>query len=410
MLNKKDFFGYNENNIYLDNAASTLALKSVRRKANRFLLNYGSIHRGAGRNSELSSIRYENARNNILSCIHGDETLDTLIFTANTTDSINKFSLIYEPKEKILVSNIEHSANYLPWIKRHDVIEMETEDFHIKPEIVEKYLKENKISLVAISASSNISGYATDFKTIYELCQKYGARLFLDMSQYAPHFIPDLRFCDMMAYCGHKMYAPFGIGVLAGRKYLLQNYTHSFSGGGNVVYVDNNRNVVYKDLPYAHEYGTPNGIGAVALSEAHNVLYKKLGEKALKEHGEKLSKAIEEYILPLKEYQYEIFFAKAEENKTPIFLLRNKKLSTELTVQKLNSTKGEMFKKRVFVREGAFCAYRAMEKLLPDVSPLTSSMTLSKDFSLIRFSAGLINDEEDILYVANKLKMINREN
>ena len=90
--------------------------------------------------------------------------------------------------------------------------------------------------------------------------------------------------------------------------------------------------------------------------------------------------------------------------------MRNKKLSTELTVQKLNSTKSEMFKKRVFVREGAFCAYRAMEKLLPDVSPLTSSMTLSKDFSLVRFSAGLINDENDILYVANKLKMINREN
>ena len=408
MLKKKDFFGYSSQNVYLDNAASTLALKSVKRKADQFLSEYGSIHRGAGRNSEVSSSRYESARNGILSCIHGDKECDTLIFTSNTTDSINKFSLIYEPMGKVLVSDIEHSANFLPWIKRHDVVEMETENFHIKPEIVEKYLKENQISLVAISASSNISGYATDFKTIYELCQKYGARLFLDMSQYAPHFVPDLRFCDMMAYCGHKMYAPFGIGVLAGRKDLLYNYRNSFTGGGNIVYVDEDRNVIYKDLPYSHEYGTPNGIGAIALAEAHRILYQKIGEKSLRKHSEKILKAIEKYIIPLKEHQYEIFFAEAEENKTPIFLLRNKKLSTGLTVQKLNDDSKEYLKKRVFVRQGAFCAYRALEKLLPDVSPLTSSMTLSKDFSFIRFSAGLINDEKDIQYVANKLKMINK--
>lgn len=414
MLQRQDFFGYDETNIYLDNAASTLALRRSKEAADDFLLHYGSIHRGAGFNSERSSNLYEDARQCILSSIHGTKD-DVAIFTANTTDSVNKLSLIFEPKTKngkILVSDIEHSANYLPWMKRFPVVEMPTENFHIQPYILEKYLKEDSdISLVAIAAASNITGYVTDVKSIYEICQRYDVPLFIDASQYAPHFVPDLRYCDMLAYCGHKMYAPFGVGLLAGRKKFLKHYAHSFTGGGNVVYVDEDGTPIYKDLPYSHESGTPNGIGAIAFAESHKVLYQEIGEKELFAHTKKMNHAIAKHIVPLWDFGYDVFFAEnpSDEPKTPIFLLRNKRNTNQETVRLLNTPIAD-YEKNVFVREGAFCAYRAMERLLPFIQPLCpNKKRLSEDFSLIRFSVGLLNDERDIAYVAGKLKEINRQ-
>lgn len=115
-MNTKDYYyGYDDKNIYLDNGASTLSLNAVKSEGDKFLIHYGSLHRGSGFNSEISTQKYENARNYILKTIHGTSD-DCLIFTSNTTDAINKFTLIFpwDEGDKVLLSDIEHTSNYLP--------------------------------------------------------------------------------------------------------------------------------------------------------------------------------------------------------------------------------------------------------------------------------------------------------
>lgn len=410
MSNKELFFGYNQNNVYLDNGASTLALKCVKDVGDEFLLHYGSLHRGSGYNSELSTQKYENARNYILKTIDGTSD-DCAIFTANTTDAINKFALLFpfNNSDKVLISDIEHSANALPWRKHATVIEFETNKFRIEPAIIENYLKEEpNIRIVSVAAASNITGYITDIKSIYEICQKYDTYLFVDASQYAPHNKPSLKYCDFIAYCGHKMYAPFGSGILAGRKDILGNEGMSLTGGGNVIYVDKNGIPIYKDAPYLHEAGTPNGIGAVTFAKSHQFLFDEYGEEQLIKHNRELLTELMIQSERLKDYGYHVYFSDTDEYRTPIMIVDNQIKSNTETVRLLNTPISE-YEKNVFIREGAFCAYRLIENLkhLQSIQNKIINGKLNSQYSLIRLSASLINDKKDIQFAANKLIKIN---
>lgn len=404
------FYGYLPENIYLDNGASALPLRCVKDEGDEFLAHYGSLHRGAGYNSEISTQKYEAARDCILKTIHGTDK-DCVIFTSNTTDAINKFTLLFPWKDgdKVLLSDIEHTSNLLPWRKHAEVVQFATDKFHVYSEQIEEYLaKDKKIRVVALAAASNITGYIIDFRRIYEICQKYGVILFLDNSQYAPHNRPDLRYCDVTAYCGHKMYAPYGGGCLAGRKEFLANEGFSLTGGGNVLYVTPGGKPIYKELPFIHEAGTPNGIGAVTFARAHKFLFEEYGDEKLREHNEELLVSIRKGSALLKENGYNTYFCDSEEYRTPIMIVDNKKKTNAETVRLLN-TPLEEHKKNVFIREGAFCAYRLIENLKPELKDVTKIVDgkLSPAFSLIRLSAGLINVPEDIEYAAGKLCEIN---
>lgn len=417
------FYGKSDENVYLDNGASTLALQSVVDAGMDFLSTYGSVHRGSGLNSERSTETYEACRDNILSQIDGNTNEHAVIFTANTTDGINKFSLIYpfDADDKVLTSDIEHSSNLLPWSKQAEIITFPTPGFKIVPEIVERYIKSDfHIKILALTAASNITGYLTPVEEIYKICQKYGVIFFLDASQYAPHFKPSLKYCDVLVYCGHKMYAPFGAGVLAGRKDLFRHDTHSLTGGGNVVYANSGYSL-YKDVPHMHESGTPNGIGCVTLAKAHDVLYNQIGPDTLAQHTCSLVSAISAQAGRLREAGYNIYFA---DNilKTPVLIIDNTRKDNATTAQLLSHPL-DGYEKSVFCREGAFCAYTLIERL-KGITPLSVNQpgggnvlkygsitsddySLPRDYSLIRLSAGLINTPDDIAYAADKLIVIN---
>lgn len=411
MSYKNLFYGYEDKNIYLDNAASTLSLKCVKEEGDNFLLNYGSLHRGFGYNSEISTEKYEESRNYILSILDGTKN-DCVIFTANTTDAINKFSLLFpfSTTDKVLISDIEHSSNSLPWRKHSNVIEFKTNNYKIEPEIIEQYLKtDTNIKVVALAAASNITGYIIDLEEIYRICKKYNTYLFIDASQYAPHNKPSLKYCDFIAYCGHKMYAPFGCGVLAGRKDILNNEGLSLTGGGNVIYVDEKGIPTYKDAPYLHEAGTPNGIGAITLAKAHQFLFETIGEEKLIEHNKILLNELKIQSDKLKYYNYDVYFSNTDEYRTPIMIIDNKKISNKETVKLLN-TSILNYEKNVFIREGAFCSYLLIENLknLKSIPNKIVDGHLNSQYSLIRLSASLINDIEDIQFATNKLIKINQ--
>ena len=389
-----EFFGRQNDVLYFDNAASTLALKSVVDKSMEFLSTYGSIHRGVGYNSEHSTELYEKAREYILKCLKGTHN-HTIIFTSNTTDSINKVASILELSmmDTVVVSDIEHSANILPYMQVSKVKRIDTGDTNIvTADVVESMLlKDSSIKLVALAAANNVTGYITPFSEIYEVCKRYGAIFLLDCSQYAPHYRMDLDMADILVYSGHKMYAPFGIGVIAGRKDLLSKHgEYEATGGGNVIYF-NNKNVYYKEAPYSHEVGTPNGVGAIAIAEAHRVLYEDID---LNLH----TKSLVNNILNIKlNKNFSVFF-NGTEDKTPVFVFKHNIVSNGDICSKLGN--------KVFLREGAFCSYRLLEKTLPSISNIMDCDKLNPAFSLIRASAGLVNDESDFATLEQRLNNI----
>lgn len=407
-----EFYGKNDNYIYLDNAASTISFKKVKNVADDFLYHYGSLHRGSGINSKKSTDSYENAREKILSFLDGTKE-DCVIFTNNTTDSINKFALIYpfEKNDVVLTSDIEHTSNYLPWLKHAKVQLLKTNDFKIEPRNVEKELIENKnIKIIALTWASNITGYISEIKNIYKICKKYNVLLFIDASQYSPHHKPTLKYCDFIAYCGHKMYAPYGSGVLAGNKEILKNDRYSLTGGGNVIYIGENGQVYYKEVPYMHEAGTPNGLGAVTLACAHEVLFKDIGINRLEKHNKDLLNAMKKVGDSLLKHGYDVYFHSETINRTPLLIINNKRKTNKETVYLLNEPVGKSLNKKVFCREGSFCAYNILEKLFPKLKeeiPVIDNK-LNPKYSLIRLSGGLTTTVDDIYYTYEKLKAINK--
>lgn len=389
-----EFFGKQDDVLYFDNAASTLALKSVVDKSLEFLSTYGSIHRGVGHNSEHSTELYEKAREYILKCLKGTHN-HTVIFTSNTTDSINKVVSILELSmmDTVVVSDIEHSANILPYMQVSKVKRINTGDTNIvTADMVEALLlKDSSIKLVALAAANNVTGYITPFSEIYEVCKRYGAIFLLDCSQYAPHYRMGLNMADILVYSGHKMYAPFGIGVIAGRKDLLSKHgEYEATGGGNVIYF-NDKEVYYKEAPYSHEVGTPNGVGAIAVAEAHRVLYEDID---LNSH----TKSLVNNILNIKlNKNFSVFFNDTED-KTPVFVFKHNIVSNGDICSKLGN--------KVFLREGSFCSYRLLEKTLPPINNIMDGDKLNPEFSLIRASAGLVNSASDFATLEQRLNNI----
>lgn len=389
-----EFFGKQDDVLYFDNAASTLALKSVVDKSLEFLSTYGSIHRGVGYNSEHSTELYEKAREYILKCLKGTHN-HTVIFTSNTTDSVNKVASILELSmmDTVAVSDIEHSANILPYMQVSNVKRIDTGDSNIVTAgmVESMLLKDSSIKLVALAAANNITGYITPFSEIYEVCKRYGAIFLLDCSQYAPHYRMGLDMADILVYSGHKMYAPFGIGVIAGRKDLLSKHgEYEATGGGNVIYFDDKK-VYYKESPYSHEVGTPNGVGAIAIAEAHRVLYEDID---LNSH----TKSLVNNILNIKlNKNFSVFFNDTED-KTPVFVFKHNIVSNEDVCSKLGN--------KVFLREGAFCSYRLLEKILPSINNIMDGDKLNPELSLIRASAGLVNSASDFATLEQRLNNI----
>ena len=262
----------------------------------------------------------------------------------------------------------------------------------VTADMVESMLiQDSSIKLVALAAANNVTGYITPFNKIYEVCKRYGAIFLLDCSQYAPHYRMGLNMADILVYSGHKMYAPFGIGVIAGRKDLLSKHgRYEATGGGNVIYF-NDKITYYKESPYSHEVGTPNGVGAIAIAEAHRVLYEDID---LNSH----TRSLVNNMLNMKlNKNFSVFFNNTE-NKTPVFVFRNKIMSNKGVCSKLGD--------KVFLREGAFCSYRLLEKTLPSVTKIMKGNKLNPAFSLIRASAGLVNNESDFATLEQRLNNI----
>lgn len=267
----------------LDYAATAPALRAVAEQVAHVLPFSGSVHRGAGLPSQASSRLYESARARVSTAL-GARADDHVVFVRNTTDATNLLAgSIPADAGDVLTLDIEHHANLLPW-KRHGlddrasatdehrfghrtVVHAETIGETLRQ--VEVALCDRPTALLAVTGASNVTGEVLPIDRLAALAHAYGARIFVDAAQLAPHRRIHLTLSDVdyVAFSGHKLYAPYGSGVLVGRGDWLDAAQPYLAGGGAV------RNVTVDHTDWAtgpqrHEGGTPNLTGAVAIVAA----------------------------------------------------------------------------------------------------------------------------------------------
>ena len=300
---KKDFpilkqkFNGNEL-VYLDNAATTQKPEAVLDAVDNYNRTMNANpHRGAHALSVRSTDAYHKARENVRDFINAEHS-EEIIFTRNTTESLNliAYSLgeTLNEGDEVVVSVIEHHSNILPWQKLAERKNIKLkflypgDDYKIPASEWEEKITE-KTKILSVSQMSNVTGVINPVKEMAEYAHSMGALVVIDGAQGAPHIKTDVREinADFYAFSGHKMLAPMGIGVLYGKKVLLEEIPPFLTGGGMIEYVDE-QSATYAPLPEKFEAGTPNAEGAVGLSAAIDYL-KEIGLENIEEHEKELT-------------------------------------------------------------------------------------------------------------------------
>lgn len=264
----------------LDYAASAPALQRVWDDVAAYAPYYGSVHRGAGYLSQLSTDLFENARRTVAEFLDCRED-DQVVFTRSTTDSLNLLAAALPADCRVFVFETEHHASLLPWRSARVTYLDAPHSPREAVETLERALADRAPygpALVCVTGASNVTGELWPVRELAAAAHAHGARIVLDAAQLAPHHevsVADLD-VDWVAFSGHKLYAPFGSGVLAGRADWLRAAEPYLAGGGASRKVgrrqDGGVDVEWHDSAARHEAGSPNVIGAYALASACKAL------------------------------------------------------------------------------------------------------------------------------------------
>ena len=269
---------YGKRLVYLDNGATTQKPKQVIERIVQSYENENSnVHRGVHYLSEISTKAHENAIKKVADFINA--VPEEIIFTRGTTESINLVSRSYiegccEAGDEIIFSTMEHHSNMVPWQMAAERCGLKfraipiNDDGTLNLEAYKAMLNE-KTRLVAITHTSNVLGTVNPIREISDAAHKVGAKVLVDAAQAIAHTKVDVVAlgADFLAFSGHKMYAPTGIGVLWGKKELLEAMP-PFMGGGEMIDHVTIEHTTYGALPYKFEAGTPNYVGSAALATA----------------------------------------------------------------------------------------------------------------------------------------------
>ncbi|MGE5583495.1 MAG: aminotransferase class V-fold PLP-dependent enzyme [Bacillota bacterium] len=395
--------------INLDNAASTPPFKGVMEQILELAGWYSSVHRGAGYKSRYCTDKYEEARWITADFVKADLEHDAVIFTKNTTDSINKVSHYLDilPGEIVVFSKIEHHSNELPWLKgRTFCVGLENDGLDL--EQLEKFLRLNrgKIKLLAISGASNVTGYTPPIYTLAEMAHQAGAKILVDGAQLIPHrpvmLYPasDPRHLDFLAFSGHKMYAPFGTGVLIGPREIFSKKPPSQAGGGTIRGIGP-AGIIWAEPPEAEEAGSPNIIGASAIAEAVKIITG-LGWEGIIEHENSLL----QYTLDKLEAIPEVtIYNRNRLGRVGVVSFNVKGVGHDEVAQYLADAKG------IGVRNGCFCARGYVQSLLelrPSEMRVYQKSILENPRSIspgmVRISFGCYNKHSEIDLLVESLQ------
>ncbi|TRO45963.1 cysteine desulfurase [Candidatus Bathyarchaeota archaeon] len=277
--------------IYFDNAATTQKPLQVIEAIQDFYENHNAnVHRAVHTLSQEATDLHENARKTVTKFINARDAAE-IVFVRGTTEAVNLVAYAWGLKnlkrgDELLVSLMEHHSNIIPWELISKINRFTINYAKVNEDGTLDYADfESKISsktkLISLSHVSNVSGIINDVKRIGKVAHENGALMFVDGAQSVPHMPVDVRDldADFMAFSGHKMLGPTGIGALYGKEYLLETMA-PFQGGGEMIKdVTFNQKteritIDWNDPPWKFEAGTPNICGSVALMEAIKYLEK----------------------------------------------------------------------------------------------------------------------------------------
>ena len=365
-----------------DHAASTPALEPVKTAVDRALETYASVHRGAGHASRLTSAWYEQAREEVASFV-GARPYHTVVFTRSTTDSWNLLARVLPAAATVFVFATEHHSTLLPWDPAHTVRLPVPHSMDGALTLLDASLHEHPSPqrLVVITAASNVTGEVWPVEAFASLAHEHGARLAVDAAQLAAHRPIDLAAwdADYVAFSGHKTYAPFGAGVLAGRPDWLDEGLPYLVGGGAT------RSVTPEHTAWAtgaarHEGGSPNVIGAIALAAACATI--NAHRAALERHERELQVRLRRGLAELPGVQELAVFGPGHD-RVGVVAFTVAGYESSLVSQVLSAEHG------IGVRDGKFCAHPLVDELLADPSGATPD-------TAVRASLGLATTVEGV--------------
>ena len=403
--------------VNFDNAASTPAMRPVLSTVEEFLCWYANVHRGTGYKSLLSSRVFEQARDRVARFVGADPREDVVLFTKNTTESINHLArrLAFGPDDVVVTTVMEHHSNELPWRRVARVVHVGlTPEGRVDAAALERAFVENhgRVRLLAISGASNVTGYVNPVHDFARLAHAAGARIFVDAAQLAAHRPIDMRpasaadHLDFLAFSAHKMYAPFGVGVLVGPRRDFEQGDPDLVGGGTVDIVTL-ENAYWTDLPDREEAGTPNIVGVVALGRAIGVL-ESVGWEAIERHEAELTaRALER----LSAIPGVALYGDADPGRAPgrlgVIPFNVHGLSHALVAAILS------YEWAIGTRSGCFCAHPYVKEILhvgaDDAAKLEREI-LARDRShvpgAVRASFGIYNTAEEVDRLAEAVAAI----
>ncbi|AIF50434.1 aminotransferase class V-fold PLP-dependent enzyme [Pelosinus sp. UFO1] len=400
--------------INFDNAATTPPLHSVMDELGDFAPWYSSIHRGAGYKSILSSDVYEEGRDVIKKFVNADHTRDVVIYTKNTTEAINLLSYILEQKDDkqvILSTDMEHLANDLPWRDKFLIDYVSIDEFgKLSLEDLEMKLVHygGRIKLVTVTGASNVTGYKNPIYKIAKLAHEHGAKILVDGAQLAPHCPIDMKdydsleHLDYLVFSAHKMYAPFGIGVLIGPKETFEGEEPYCKGGGAVKLVSH-QFIAWDTPPHKEEAGTPNVMGVVALLAAIKTL-SSIGMHVIDNYEQTLIHYAIAGLTSIPDIKL-YCCAGNKEDRLGIIAFDLPGIHHELLANILSHEAG------IAVRNGLFCAHPYIEKLLGITNQKLSDMQKNPNVpcpGLVRMSLGLYNNSNEVDMLIDLLHQISK--
>lgn len=349
--------------VYFDNAASSQKPQIVLDAIDDYYRNHNSnVHRGIHTLSQEATIMMENSREKIRQFINAKQAYE-VIFTRGTTESVNmvaySMTSLLKPSDEIIITEIEHHSNIVPWqfLCQRTGAKLKyiplKEDGTLEINKLDELLTENT-KLVSVNHVSNALGVINPIEIIIEKAHKVGARVFIDAAQSAPHIATDVQKldCDFLAFSGHKMFAPTGVGILYGKEEAL-NELNPFHGGGEMikeVWMDHS---TYEKLPFKFEAGTPNIEANIVLGTAIDYI-NSIGIDLICQHEHNILEYARKRLLEIDEvtvYAKEAKLAGA--------------VSFNVNLPGVHSSDVGMIidKKGVAVRIGHHCAQPVMKKL-----------------------------------------------
>ena len=381
----------------LDHAASAPALRVVKEAVDTTIERYASVHRGAGWHSQVCTSLYESARKPLREFV-GGRADDVVLFTKHTTDSLNLLAHCLPPRTTVVVFETEHHAALLPWERAANVIRLAAPDSLADAvAAVDHALRTRPAgpALLVITGASNVTGEVWPVGQLAAVARARGAKVVLDAAQLAPHrpfSITELG-VDWVALSGHKLYAPYGVGALIGRRSWLEDAQPYLIGGGATAHVG--ETTEWKPLPDRHEAGSPNVPGVVALATACHAL-SRTDRAGLAATEAALTERLRAGLVGISGVDVHTLFGTPGDCGTGtsavdvigVVTFTVSGLSAGTVAAALSAEYG------IGVRDGAFCAHPLVRRLLD--SATAAGCSTDGDGQAVRASVGLGSTAEHV--------------